>query len=232
MRVFISVLLLIVAVGFICSCSSNDDSEPPKTEIKTTPPALATEEPVKPVYNFDSLAEIRYSVRSENNPLVTIETDMGNMTLELYRDMASAHADSFVARTEEGFYDGLIFHRIIDEFMIQTGDARRSGRKTPGYFLPAEFSDLPHIEGTLSMARKGGRPNSATTQFFICLGRARCRSLDKQYSIFGQLVNGFDVLHRLGSVEVVPSPSGEPSRPKQDVFMRQAYLSDSLGNKL
>ncbi|MDF1544453.1 MAG: peptidylprolyl isomerase [bacterium] len=189
---------------------------------------------VDPAMTEDTTADTLWSkgfpIRNENNQFVTISTDFGDMTLELYRDVAPAHADSFVARSVEGFYDGLLFHRVINHFMIQGGDPNGNGTGNAGYFLNAEFSALPHQDGTLSMAR-GPSPNSASCQFFICLGRNRStQSLDGQYTVFGQLIKGLDVLHAIGNTPVVPSPQGENSKPAEDIYIRKAFLSDSEGN--
>jgi cyclophilin family peptidyl-prolyl cis-trans isomerase len=185
-------------------------------------------------YNYDSLATVRYPIRNKDNKLVTLETDLGNMTLELYRDVAPAHADSFVARAKEGFYDSTIFHRVIEGFMIQGGDPTGTGRGNAGYFLNAEFSNLPHIEGTLSMARAMD-PNSASCQFFICLDSNRTTAyLDGKYTVFGHLIKGYDVLHKIGSVECVPNPGNpnEVSKPKNDVHIIKAYISDADGKEI
>lgn len=180
----------------------------------------------------DSLAAKRFPIRNENNPFVTIETDFGNMTLELYRDVARAHVDSFIARTKDGFYNGLKFHRVIKNFMIQGGDPEGTGMGGAGYFLQAEFSDVPHQDGTLSMARSSS-PHSASSQFFICLARNRSTMwLDGKYTVFGQLIKGYDVLHAIGDVEVVDSGRGEVSKPKEDVISRRFFLSDAEGNEL
>ena len=181
-----------------------------------------------------SPAEKRFAVRDEGNALVTLETDYGKMTVELYRDVAPAHADSFVARTREGFYNGTIFHRVIDNFMVQGGDPQGNGTGGAKYFLKAEFSELPHQEGTLSMARSRD-PNSASSQFFVCLARNRyTQSLDGQYTVFGQLIKGYDVMHDIGSVECIANPGNprESSKPKEDVKLIRAYVSDAEGNPL
>ncbi len=180
---------------------------------------------------FDSLATVTHPIRDENNPIVTISTDYGDMTLELYRDVAPAHADSFLARTEDGFYDSLTFHRIIDNFMIQGGDPQGTGMGNAGYFLPAEFSDLPHEDGTLSMARSSS-PNSASSQFFICLARnASTSRLDGQYTVFGQLLDGYDVLHRIGKVPVNRDPANpQAAPPSETVYMTDVFVSDAEGN--
>jgi len=173
----------------------------------------------------------RFAVRNKDNHFVTIETDFGKMTLELYRDVAPNHADSFLARSKDGFYAGTIFHRIIDNFMIQGGDPQGTGMGGAKYNLKAEFSNLPHQDGTLSMARSQD-VNSASSQFFICLGRSKF--LDNQYTVFGQLIKGYDVLHKIGLTECVTSPNNpsERSTPKQQVFLRKAYESDADGNPL
>ena len=168
----------------------------------------------------------KYEKRLADNPEIAIETDFGIMKLELFRDVAPGHADSMLARIKDGFYDGLIFHRIIDGFMIQGGDPSGTGRGPGPYNLKAEFSDIPHLEGTLSMARVGGQPNSASTQFFICLGRQA--SLDGQYTVFGQIMEGMDVLHKIGKV-----PCGGPqrSKPNKDVFIRKMIVLKDIPEK-
>ncbi len=153
-----------------------------------------------------------YQKRNPDNPEIAIETDYGTMKLELFRDVAPTTVDSMLSRIREKYYDGLIFHRIIDGFMIQAGDGGK-----PKYFLPAEFSKLKHVEGTLSMARRGNSVNSASTQFFICLGPQP--HLDGKYTIFGQLMDGYDVLHKIGSVE-----TGKNDRPLKDVYIRRMII--------
>jgi cyclophilin family peptidyl-prolyl cis-trans isomerase len=173
-------------------------------------------------------AEKKYEKRQANNPEIAIETDYGTMKLEMFRDVAPAHVDSMLARIKDGFYNGLTFHRVIDGFMIQGGDPKGNGTGNAGYFLPAEFSDVPHLEGTLSMAR-GQDPNSASSQFFICL--APQPYLNKQYTVFGQLMDGNDVLHKIGKVETV-AQGREKSKPAETIFIRKmVILKDIAGKK-
>jgi cyclophilin family peptidyl-prolyl cis-trans isomerase len=173
-----------------------------------------------------------YAIRNPANKIVTLETNYGKLVVELYRDVAPAHADSFVARTVDGFYNGTTFHRVIDGFMIQGGDPTGTGAGDAGYTLNAEFSDLVHKDGTLSMARSED-PNSASCQFFICLDRNRSTAyLDGKYTVFGQLIQGYAVLHRIGKAPVTMSPSGEQSKPLQPIVIERAYLSDAAGNPL
>ncbi len=223
--------LAALVVSGLLGCSKNEaESSDAKTQTAQEAKTVAAETPSTGDPYYDSLATIRYPIRNEKNPIVTISTDYGDMTLELYKDVAPAHADSFVARTNDGFYNGLTFHRIIDNFMIQGGDPKGTGGGNAGYFLPAEFSDLPHEEGTLSMARVGGNPNSASCQFFICL--ARVPYLDHQYTVFGHLLKGYDTLHRIGKVKVVANSFGKVEQPAETVYMRKVFLSDAEGNPI
>lgn len=159
-----------------------------------------------------------YMKRKKSNPEIAIETDFGTMKLEMYRDVAPAHVDSMLARVREKFYDSQLFYRIIDGFMIQAGDPSMRGGGNAGYNLDAEFSKLKHVEGTLSMAR-GQLPNSASSQFFICL--APQPHLDGKYSIFGHLMEGYDVLHKIGSLKINPSKN---NRPLKDVYIRKMFI--------
>ena len=219
--------LVLLAVG--CGKKVDDTATAKNETVQTSAKAVADIAP-NPA---DSLASKTFPIRSKDNAIVTIETDYGKMILELYRDVAPAHADSFVARTKAGFYNGLIFHRIIDNFMIQGGDPQGNGTGNAGYFLPAEFNELPHQDGTLSMAR-GPSPNSGSCQFFICLARNRStQNLDKQYTVFGQLLKGYNVLHAIGSLPVEAAGGrGEKSKPLEEVVMRKVYLSDADGKAL
>jgi len=230
MKHIVTILLgLLLLLGLTIGCSSDE-----KTETDVTTDAEKTEAVAAVADPADSLAAKRYPIRDENNTFVTIQTDFGNMTLELYRDIAPAHVDSFVARTGEGFYDGTLFFRIIDGFMIQGGDPNNNGTGNANYYLPAEFSKMEHQTGTLSMAR-GRDPNSASCQFFICLARNRSTmSLDGEYTVFGQMVKGYDALAKMGKVECKANPMNprEISRPVEDVYLRKAFLSDAEGNSL
>jgi len=183
----------------------------------------------------DSLAAKRHPIRSKDNKIVTLETDFGKMVLELYRDVAPAHADSFLARCRDGFYSGTIFHRVVKDFMIQGGNHMPVGKSGVSYYLPDELNELPHEFGTISMASRG-KPTTAQTQFFICLGRNRStQSLDGNYVAFGHLLKGFDVLAKIGDVPVGPNKwmgGQEMSGPLTEVHLLKAYESDAEGNPL
>ncbi len=181
----------------------------------------------------DSLPQWRHEIRNPKNTIVTLETDRGKLVLELYRDVAPAHADSFLARCNDGFYTGTKFHRIIKDFMVQGGNPFVVGKKNVEYYLPNELNDLPHEFGTLSMASRGS-PETAQTQFFICTDRnTQTQYLDRKYVVFGHLLKGFDVLWSISRIPVVKaSPPAEESTPTKDCFVLKAYRSDAEGNPL
>lgn len=127
---------------------------------------------------------------SESN-IVTIELETGVVTIELYPDVAPKTVESFKGLISKGFYDGLTFHRVIPGFMAQGGDPDGTGMGGPGFNLKAEFNDKKHVRGTLAMARTAN-PDSAGSQFYICYGPQP--HLDKQYTIFGQVTDGMELI--------------------------------------
>lgn len=141
-------------------------------------------------------------------PKATISTSAGDIEVELWDDVAPNHVANFLRLAGDGFYDGLVFHRIIPGFMLQTGCPRGDGTGGPGWSVDAEFNKRPHKPGTLSMARSSD-PNSAGSQFFICLTREKCKHLDGQYSAFGQVTSGMEIVEALGKTDADPR-SGRP----------------------
>ena len=135
-----------------------------------------------------------------NYPKVKIKTSLGEITAELWNDVAPGHVENFLKLGREGFYDNGSFHRIIPKFVIQGGCPKGDGSGGPGYTVDAEFNDRKHVPGTLSMARTAD-PNSAGSQFFICLTREHCQHLDGQYTGFGQVTEGMDIVEKLGAAE-------------------------------
>ena len=138
------------------------------------------------------------------NPIVTIEMeDGGTIKAELYPEIAPNTVNNFISLINKGYYDGVIFHRVIPGFMIQGGDPKGMGTGGPGYSIKGEFAangvtnDLKHTEGVLSMARSM-MPNSAGSQFFIM--HANAPHLDGQYAAFGKVVEGLDVVDKIASV--------------------------------
>jgi peptidyl-prolyl cis-trans isomerase B (cyclophilin B) len=122
---------------------------------------------------------------------VRLATEKGDIVFTFFPDDAPVHTAAFIKLAEEGFYDGLAFHRVEPGFVVQGGDPDGDGTGGPGYRLKAEFSDRPHVRGTVAMARSSN-PDSAGSQFYICLADARF--LDKNYTVFGQMTEGFEAL--------------------------------------
>jgi peptidyl-prolyl cis-trans isomerase A (cyclophilin A) len=140
------------------------------------------------------------------------KTSKGDFKLELFEDKAPITTGNFIKLAEDGYYNGLIFHRVIDGFMIQGGCPQGSGRGGPGYTIQDEFHpELKHSgPGMLSMANAG--PNTGGSQFFITL--AATAWLDGRHAVFGQVVEGMDVVSSIGSV-----PTGAQDRPREDVVV-------------
>ncbi len=147
-----------------------------------------------PTYEAPTGDELRSLAEEAKTARAKIETAKGTIVFSFYPNEAPQHAAAFMKLARAGFYDGLAFHRVEPGFVIQGGDPDGNGTGGPGYQLRAEFSDLPHVKGTVAMARSSN-PNSAGSQFYICLGDARF--LDKQYTVFGQTVEGGDVVDRI-----------------------------------
>ena len=125
---------------------------------------------------------------------IRITTDKGDVVVRLFPDDAPMHSAAFLKLVKSGFYDGLTFHRVEPGFVVQGGDPEGNGTGGPGYRLKAEFNQRPHRRGTLAMARSSD-PNSAGSQFYLCLADARF--LDGQYTVFGEMTEGFEALDAL-----------------------------------
>jgi peptidyl-prolyl cis-trans isomerase B (cyclophilin B) len=148
----------------------------------------------------------------------TIETDAGTMVAELYPKLAPNTVNSFVFLSREGFYNGLIFHRVIPGFMIQGGDPTGTGSGGPGYTLKAEFNETPHDRGILSMARTND-PDSAGSQFFVMHGRSP--HLDGKYTAFGKVTKGLEVIDK-----IVNAPKDENDRPNEPVKIKKITIEE------
>jgi peptidyl-prolyl cis-trans isomerase B (cyclophilin B) len=148
-----------------------------------------------------------------------IETKFGSIELKFFPDVAPNHVNNFIELGKKGFYDGSLFHRVIPGFMIQGGDPNskdddrsKHGTGGPGYQIKAEFNDRPHKRGTLSMARAAD-PDSAGSQFFICVADAPF--LDRQYTVFGEIVSGMEVADK-----IVSQPRDGRDNPNERIEMK------------
>ena len=168
--------------------------------------------------------------RDYANTLATLQTDMGDVTIKFYYDKAPRHVENFVDLASKGFYDGTMFHRVIPGFMIQGGDpltkqpenpARPYGTGNSDKKLKAEFNDISHKRGIVSMARAQD-PNSASSQFFIVVKDSTF--LDGQYSAFGEVVSGMEVADKIVNV-----PRNANDRPNQAVHLKKVLLTEVKG---
>ncbi len=193
-------LMTICAVSLALGLGMARAAEETKKESQTNAPSQKTEpKEAKPSAAVKEVA--------------IIKTTEGEMVVEFWPEVAPKTVESFKKLAKEGFYDGTCFHRVIKGFMIQGGDPltkdpsqeARWGTGGPGHQLKAEFNDRHHDRGVLSMARSG-HPDSAGSQFFICHGTPR--QLDGQYTTFGKLIKGDDVLEKIAT-----TPTHSPDRP-------------------
>ena len=153
--------------------------------------------------------------------VAVLTTNYGDMTIAFWPDVAPKTVENFKKLARDGFYDGTAFHRIIKDFMVQGGCPNTKAGETgipgtggPGYKIKAEFNAKSHVRGVISMARSA-HPDSAGSQFFICHGDAKF--LDRQYTAFGQLTAGDDVLERIANVPTKNGGGGEKSTPIERV---------------
>ena len=214
LAIVIVLLALVLFVG--CQSSSEKDVSDEETSEEST----------------DLTSESDEDMNIEH-PIIQIEIeDGGIMVFELYPEFAPETVENFIGLVESGFYDGLKFHRIVKDFMIQSGDPKGNGTGGSGVTITGEFAknDFPqntlkHTNGVISMARSNDL-DSASSQFFIMDGTAT--SLDGSYAAFGKLIEGEDVLSSIANTEVVKNPmSGEKSLPVNDVFIENITLLES-----
>ena len=157
-----------------------------------------------------------------SNPIVTFETNQGTIKAELFPDVAPNTVNNFISLVKRGFYDGLIFHRVIPGFMIQGGDPQGTGMGGPGYSIKGEFitnnfnNELLHKRGVLSMARSQS-PNSAGSQFFIMVDDAP--HLNAQYASFGQVIEGMEAVDK-----IVAAQRDYNDRPLENQIMEKVTV--------
>ncbi len=192
--------LLLLSQG--CSTAPEEDGAVRSVSAQSD----GSEEPTVTIPEEEPLYTATYT--PNGNEIAVITTSKGVIEFEFFEEDAPNHVASFIERAKEGFYDGTKFHRVVPDFVIQGGDPLsrtddpRTGTGGPGYRLAAEFNSRPHLEGTVAMARSTD-PDSAGSQFYICL--APQPSLDGQYTVFGQVTEGMDVVHSIEVGDVIES---------------------------
>lgn len=206
------IALLMVVPLLIASCGNNQ-SKNENEKVKTTEEVKDMEKTL--AFSPDSLPE---------EPIFEIITTEGTITVLLYKD-TPLHRDNFVKLASESFYDGILFHRVINGFMIQTGDpltkdpanAPKFGTGGPGYTVPAEFvAEHNHKKGALAAARLGDMANpkraSSGSQFYIVQDEYTCAQLDGAYTVFGETLDGFEIIDKIASVQ-----TDQRDKPVKDI---------------
>ncbi len=167
-------------------------------------------------------------IKKMSGKKAAIETKLGNIELQFFPEVAPKHVNNFIELAKKEFYDGTIFHRVIPGFMIQGGDPNtknpdcsQHGMGGPGYTIKSEFNEKPHKRGTLSMAR-AANPDSAGSQFFICVAEASF--LNKQYTVFGEVVSGMEVVDK-----IVSQPRDKRDNPHDRIEMKVKIIEEGSG---
>lgn len=199
------------------------------TEVTLDDQIEALPEPI----TAEELASYDVDMTNKSNPVAVLETNKGTIEIELFEDTMPITAGNFAKLVNEGYYDGIKFHRVIDGFMIQGGDpitktdeVLRYGTGGPGYSIPDEHIEgkyLTNVRGTISMANSG--PNSGGSQFFINLVDNVNLDFDKpplqsKHPVFGQVIEGMDIVDEIGGVEVNPASN----LPIEDVVIEKATI--------
>ncbi len=213
----IALLCLVSMVFAFCSCTSDADTE--TTTDNSTPDTSADTADYEAKFN-----ELTEKYKDNGHPIAVIITNQGTMVFELYEDIAPITVANFISLANKGFYDGLIFHRCIENFMIQGGDPLGSGMGGPGYTIKGEFSvngvenSISHKRGVISMGRTSTGYDTAGSQFFICV--ADSTYLDGQYASFGSVLEGIEVADK-----IVAQKTDSSDKPLTDQIMKYVRVA-------
>lgn len=172
-------------------------------------------------------AQPEMKIDPDKSYTATIQTSMGDIQMELFAKEAPGTVNNFVFLAREGYYDNVLFHRVIEDFMLQTGDPLGTGTGGPGYTIPDEPpATRSYDPGIVAMARTQ-RPNSAGSQFFICTG-AICKGLDQDpvYAQFGRVIAGMDVAHSISTVPKTRGADNAMSKPVQEVWIKTVLIEE------
>ena len=183
---------------------------PGKMEITAVYLGIETRDWPDPIEAKPVTVTVEPGAGGETKVGAKIRTSKGEMTAELLPEKAYNTVNNFLTLGMDGYYNHRVFHRIIKDFMVQTGDPNGNGTGGPGYYIPAEFNDIKHEKGVLSMAKEE-QPNTAGSQFFIV--HKATPFLDGKYSAFGRVISGIEVVDALANVPVKATLHGAPSEP-------------------
>lgn len=213
--VMLSILLLAVAA---VGCGSKSKNESALQQTTSASGATAKQ--------WSEMPEM--SIDPKKSYTATFHTSKGDFKVELFADEAPTTVNNFVFLAKQKFYDGITFHRIIETFMIQTGDPNGDGSGGPGYHIPDELgSDLKYEVGTVAMARTRA-PDSGGSQFFICTGDdAANLNQTPDYAIFGKVIEGMDTVMAIAKTPVEMSANGELSKPVDKITINSIDIEEA-----
>ncbi len=222
---FVTGIVIIVIVAgyfglqYLTGKGTDTSTKPTTTGSASNQPAAST----KDSKTMEWSSPPPMSINQNKEYLATIKTNFGDISVRLFPKEAPITVNNFVFLANQGFYDNLRFHRIMKDFVIQTGDPRGNGTGGPGYKFVDEKITRDYVKGTLAMANSG--PNTNGSQFFITLADLT-KQLPKNYTIFGEVSSGQDVIQKIGNVPVKASFTGEVSVPTVDVLMVGVTISE------
>ncbi len=225
------ILVCIAAIALFAGCKKQEPPAPAPAAAPAVPqPATAPAAPSAPPAPAAPAAGAgltkpadQLTVEEMQKMQAVLETSAGTIKFKFFPQQAPNHCRNFIKLAQSGFYNGLIFHRVIPGFMIQGGDPNGNGSGGPGWTVNAEFSDLPHLKGTVSMARTPD-PNSAGSQFFICLEPHP--DLNGKYTVFGQVSQGQEVVDKIGASASTGPNGNPPNRPLEAQAMKKVYIEE------
>jgi len=210
-----STIFILIGMSALSLGACNNTGKKAKEAAEVTADETTIQAAPQPAFDPATLPE---------NPVFELKTTEGSMIIRLYGE-TPLHRDNFVKLASERFYDNILFHRVINGFMIQCGDpesrtaaqGQRLGSGGPGYTVPAEFvPTLVHKKGAIAAARTGDAVNpekaSSGSQFYIVHNETACRQLDGNYTVFGEVLEGLDIIDKIATVQTGPA-----DRPVQDV---------------
>jgi peptidyl-prolyl cis-trans isomerase B (cyclophilin B) len=208
------IFILSVLLGFfLFGCGKKEEVQTKKGEEQ--PEQIAKTETETPKEETKPISQ--EPLVREKNPIIEMETNLGNIEIELYWKESPKLAENFLRLVNSGFYNGLTFHRVVPGFVIQGGDPTGTGAGGPGYKLPDEPTVKKHERGALAMARSA--EGNSGSQFYICLSTERTAHLDQQnFTVFAHVIKGMDVVDKIAQV-----PRGPGDNPTEKVVMTKVY---------
>jgi cyclophilin family peptidyl-prolyl cis-trans isomerase len=213
----LTVLFVVALLCLLTACGNQSSKESNQNTDKTSNQKA----------NFKQWNEPpKMAIDSNKKYQAVISTNMGDITIELFTKDAPVTVNNFIFLANEHFYDNIVFHRIIKDFMIQTGDPKGDGSGGPGYSFKDELSSAHQYEkGIVAMANAG--PNTNGSQFFICNGKnSEALNQNPNYTIFGNVTSGMDIVQKISNVKVEKNAQGEESAPVEKVFIKSISIEN------